>query len=115
MGGKKSFGQNQAAVLKVALAPTPVADKFIHQRGGAFLVRAAQFISQPYPVPRPAHERRLHKVVAEYFTAQRALAGQAGQLAMLHKGLDPDDGVMAPVLGVAQLPVVQPRREDGTV
>ncbi len=107
--------ENEAAVLKVALAPAAVADQLINEGWRCFFPRSVKFIGQPHAISGLAHQGGFHKIVTQDFSAQRPLARQARQLAVRHERFYADDGVMPPVLSFAKLPVMQTRREDRPV
>jgi hypothetical protein len=115
VGWKNAARQQQPHMLHIALAPAPVACQTIEKGRGRLLVAAAQVVGQPDFPSGPAHESGFDKVVAEDVTPQRRLAGQLGQGAVPHEGVDPDDGIVPPVLGVTQLPVGQSGRKHGPV
>ena len=115
MAGKDAAAEDQAQVLKVALAPAAVALEFVQQVRRHLFVAAFEVVSQPDRVPGAAHQRGFHEVVGQDVAAQGRFAGQARQAAVTHEGFDPDDGVVPPELGVPQEPVVQSRRIHGPV
>ena len=115
VGREEAPGEEQAGVLEVALAPPAVPLEFVDEGGRRFLPASPEVVGEPDAVPGPAHEGRFHVVVAEDVAAQGAFAGKAGKLAVLHEGLHPDKGVMAAVLGVAELPEMEPRGQQGAV
>lgn len=66
--------ENETAVLKIALTPAAIPDKFVNQGRGRLFPRAVKLIRQPYAVSGLAHQRGLDKVMAEDFPAQGASA-----------------------------------------
>ena len=113
--GEETVGEDQAQVLEVPLAPAPVAFHLVDQRGRRLLVTAADPIGQPHLVACAADQGGLDEVVAQDIPAEGPPAREPWQLAPAHEGLDADDGVVPPVLSVAQLPEVLAGREDRPV
>ena len=107
--------KQQADVLHVALAPAPITGRVADQRRRHLLVTAAQFGGQINFPSGSAHEGRFHKIVAQNRPSHRFLSRQSGQSAVLDKRLDPDNRVVAPVIGRVPLPEIQSGDENGTV
>ena len=97
----------QMQVLQVALTPAPVALHLLEQRRRRLLVAAGKVEGQPQLPAGASEQRRFDEVVAEDLAAERRLAGQSRQGAVLHERRDANDRVVPPVLTVAELPVVQ--------
>ena len=115
MRAEEAFGEQQPEVLEVALAPTAVALHLLEQGRRHPLEAAAEIVGEPERPAGAAHQRRLDEVVAQNLAAERRLAGKAWQRAMRHERRDADDRVVAPVLAVAELPVVEAGREHRAV
>ncbi|MPL98195.1 hypothetical protein SDC9_44395 [bioreactor metagenome] len=115
VGREKPPGEEQACVLEVPLAPPAVPLEFVDEGGGRFLPASLQVVGEPDAVTGPAHESRFNVVVAEDVAAQRSFAGKAGKFAVLHERFHPDKGVVAAVLGVAELPEMEPCGQQGAV
>ena len=115
MGGKEPPGEEQAHMLEVSLAPPTVPLQFVQEGGRSLHVAPPEVIGEPYAVPRPAHQGGFHEIVAQNVPSEGSPARQPGKLAVLHEGFDPDNGVVSPVLGVAELPEVKAGGEHGAV
>ena len=89
--------------------PAPVALEKIQKGGRRLLERAAQVGRHPDLPAGAAQKRGLDKIMAHDLAAERRLARQARQAAMLHEGAHPDDGVMAPIIAVRPLQQGQTR------
>ena len=74
-----------------------------------------QVISQPHFPTGPPQQGRFHEIMAEDVAAERFATRQFRQAAMIEKRLDADDGVMAPIITLAQLPVIQSGGEHPSV
>ena len=105
----------EAEVHQVALAPPPVAFQLIDQVGRHLLVAARQIVGDPYRPAGAAHQRCFDEIVREDFAGERTTPRQASERAMAHEGRDANDGVVPPVMRLAQLPVVQSGSEERTV
>ncbi len=108
----KPLAADDARVLEIALAPSPVARGEIDQRGRALLVGAAEGRQHVDRVSRAPDQRRLDEVVAEDVAAERRPAREIRQAAMIGEGAGADDGVVAPVVAVAPHPGGQSRGDD---
>ena len=108
----KPLGADDARVLEIALAPSPVARREIDQRGRAFLVGAAEGRQHVDRISGAPDERRLDEVVAEDVAAERRPAREIRQAAMIGEGAGADDRVMAPVVAVAPHPGGEARGND---
>ena len=100
----EALGADDARVLQIALAPAAVARREIDQRGRALLVGAAERRQHVDRIAGAADQRRLDEIVAEDVAAERRLAGQVRQAAMVGEGARADDRVVAPVIAVAAHP-----------
>ena len=100
-------------VLEVALAPSPVARRKVDERGRALFVRAGEIGQHVDRVARAPDEPRLDEIMAENVAAERRLARQIRQPAMIGERARADDRVMAPVVAVASHPRVRARADDG--
>jgi len=96
-------------VLQIPLGPAAVACGVVDHIRRYLFPAAAELGDLPYLVAGAAHERRLDKVVAQDLTAERRSAGEPGQRAMGRKGTQAHDGVVTPVVALADLP----ERESG--
>src|SRR3954451_3982497 len=100
----QSAGRKYREVLKVALAPSPVACREIQQRGGTFFETAAErrrHSDRPSPAP---HQGCFNKIVAQNMTAERFSAPQLWQAGVLCKRAHPDDRIMSPVVTFRAVP-----------
>src|SRR5271169_5844081 len=70
-------------MLEVALGPSSVARGEVDQRGGAFLEAAAERREHVDRPASPAHQRRLHEIMAQDMTAERRPPRQIGHPAMI--------------------------------
>src|SRR6202034_3968821 len=102
-------GADDAGMLEIALAPSPVAGRKIDERRRALLVGAAKVRQHVDGVPGAKHESRLDEIVAENVAAERRSARQVRQSAMVGESARADDRVMAPVVAVMSHPCAQPR------
>ena len=105
---------HQARVLQVALAPAAVALQLGQQVRRLLLIATDQVAHQPHVVARAAHEGGFHKVVRHDAASQAPFAGDGRQRAVLHERCHADDGVVAPVVRFAQLPVLHAQSEQAT-
>jgi hypothetical protein len=111
----KSLGRNEAGMLEVSLQPAAVPLRQIDHRRRTFLVIAFQIGDQPHLPAGAAHQCGLDVVMAQDPATERSLAGQLGERAVLDERGEPYDGIVAPVVRLAELPVVQSCRRDGTI
>jgi len=107
--------EHQPRVHQVAVAPAAVALQLVQQVRRRFLVAAGQVVGDPHAIAGAAHQRGFHEVVRQDVAGKRAAAGQRRQRAVLHERLQPDDGVVAPVMRFAKLPEMQAGREQRPV
>ena len=89
------------------MAPSPVASREIDQRGRALFVRAAEVGQHVNSKARAPHQRRFDEIVAENVPAERRLARQVRQSAMVGERARPDNRVVAPVVAVPPHPRAQ--------
>src|SRR3984957_6164098 len=108
--GVESVGTDEARMLEVALEPAPVALGEVDDRRRALLVVALDSRSEPDLPAGPSHQRRLDEVMAQDAPAEGPASRELGQGAVPDERRQADDGVVPPVVGLAQLPVVEPRR-----
>ena len=102
-------------VLQIALAPPPVPDCQIRQRGRAFLVRARQ---TRHHMDRPAatpHQRRLDEIMAQNMPAERLAPLQHGQPRLPGEGGGADHRVMAPIITLRPVPPSDAMRDHRAV
>ena len=71
-------GADDARVLEIALAPSPVAGRKIDERGRALFVGAAEVGQHVDRVAGAKHEPGLDEIVAEDVSAERRSAGRSG-------------------------------------
>ena len=102
---------DHAQVLQIALTPAPIAHRVIDQRGRRFFEAALVVGQQIHPPTGAPHERGLDEIVAQNETSEGRPAGQRGQTGMGGECAHANDGVMAPVVAVAEIPPGQPRRQ----
>ena len=107
----KPLGADDPRMLEIALAPSPVASREIDQRGRALFVGAAEVGQHVNSKARAPHQRRLDEIVAEDVAAERRLARQVRQSAMVGERARADDRVVAPVVAVPPHPRAQARAE----
>ena len=105
---------DEACVLQVALAPAAVALQLVEQVRRVLLPAAAQLRRDPHLVAGARHHRRLDEIVREDFAGEAAAPRQPGERAVLHEGLDAQDGVVTPVVRVAELPEGHAEAEQAT-
>ncbi len=105
-------GADDAGVLKIALAPSPVAGREVNERWRALLIGAAEGRQHIDRISRAPDERRLDEVVAENVTAKRGPTRQIWQAAMIGEGAGADDRVVAPIIAVASHPSGKARGEN---
>ena len=115
VGRMQALRQKQAEVLQIALAPALVALQFVEQRRRHFLVTARQIVGDPHAPAGAPHQRRLDEVVAHDLAGQRAAAGQLAERAVADERRHADHRVVTPVVGFAELPEMQPGREQRPV
>src|SRR4051812_2762093 len=87
----KPLGEKQPAVLRVALAPAPIALRAFNQRWRALLVRTLDVTGEPHAPACLAHERSLDEVMAQNPTAEGLASGQVRQRAMVDERLHAND------------------------
>src|SRR3712207_306438 len=102
-------------MLQVTLAPAAVALREVDQRRRQLLVASRKVDREPHRPDVLAQQRGLDEVVAQNVTAEQFASGLPWQCAMLDEGLEPDDRVVAPVIALAQLPVVEAGLEDRAI
>ena len=100
-------------MLEVALGPSSVARGEVDQRGGAFLEAAAERREHVDRPTSPAHQRRLHEIMAQDMTAERRPPRQIGHPAMIGERACANDRVVAPIIAVAPHPERQAGGDDG--
>src|SRR5215469_7972054 len=100
-----------ARVLQVALRPAPVASRIVDDVRGDFLPAAAELGELANLVASTAHKGGFDEIVAENVATERRPSTQARQPAVSRKRLQPDDGVVTPVVALAELPERQPAGE----
>src|SRR5258705_7458949 len=96
--------REQRQMLKVALAPSPIARSEIQKRRRAFFEAATQ---GGHHSDRPScspHQRRFDKIVAENMTAERLAARQVRQPRVLCECAHANDGVVPPVVAFGAVP-----------
>ena len=95
-------------MLQIALAPAPVAQDVIYQGGWCLLKRSPQTRQKPHPPPGTAQQAGLDKIMAHdhLVTAPKARA-QRRQPGAGGKGLDPHNGIVAPVVALKPGPAGQ--------
>ena len=91
-------------MLKVALAPSPVARSEIQKRRRAFFEAAAQGRRHSDRPSCSPHQRRFDKIVAENMTTERLAARQVRQARVLRECAHANDGVVPPVIALGALP-----------
>ncbi len=102
-------------MLKIALAPAPVAHGEVDQARRNFLVGALQLGRHAHPPARAAQQRGFDEIVAEDLPAEGRLAGQMRQPGAFQKARHADDGVVAPEIADAAMPESQARRHHRPV
>ncbi|MCY1424210.1 hypothetical protein D9M71_399470 [compost metagenome] len=102
-----ALDQEQAEVHQVAVAPASVTLELVEQVGRQLFVAARQVIGNPHAPASTAHQCRFDEVVGQDRTGECAFAWQWRQSAVLDERLHPDDRVVAPIVGLTQLPEVQ--------
>ena len=107
----EALGADDPRVLEIALAPSPVASREIDERGRALFVRAAEVGQHVNGKARAPHQARLDEIVAEDVAAERRLARQVRQSAMVGERARTDDRVVAPVVAVPPHPRAQTRAD----
>ena len=107
MGFSPGTGE-QAQILHIALAPAQIALDEIRQAGRIFLPAFELIGDDAHLIARRAHQRGFHLVMAQHRTAEGRPAGQQRKAAMSDEGLQPDDGVMAPIGPARPLPPGDP-------
>src|SRR4029077_12568781 len=107
----KSREAEHARVLEIPLCPAAIPRSIVDDIRRHFLPAALELGELPHLEPGAAHEGGLDEVVAEDVTAERRLAGEARERAVLRKGTQAHDRVMAPVVAVPRLPPGEPRGE----
>ena len=108
----EATGADDARVLEIALAPSPVAGRKIDERRRALFVGAAEVGQHVDRVSGAQHEPRLDEIVAENVAAKRWSARQVRQSAMISERARADDRVMSPVVSIMPHPGAQARGDD---
>src|SRR6185312_10538860 len=111
----ETLGEDDLAMLQIALAPAAVAACQVVERGWRFLIGPAK---RGKHVNRPAgaaDERRLDEIVAQDVSAEGFFAAEFGETGGFGESARADDGVMAPVVAIAAVPGSQARRDNGAV
>src|SRR5271163_2083974 len=112
-GEDEALAREDANMLEVALAPSSIATGEVDQRGGAFLEAAAERREHVDRPTGPAHQRRLHEIMAQDMTAERRPSRQVGHPAMIGERPRSNDGVVAPIIAVSPHPERQASGDDG--
>ena len=107
MGFSPGTGE-EAEILHIALAPAQIALDEVRQAGRVLLPALELIGDDAHLVARRAHQRGLHLVMAQHMAAEGRPAGQQRKAAMGDEGLQPDDGVMAPIGPARSLPPGDP-------
>src|SRR5690606_19856314 len=98
----------QARMLQIALAPAPVTDGEVDDRGRPFLIGADEIVGDAHAPTGAAEEGGLDEIVAEDMAAERRPAGEDRQAGRFGEGASADDGVVAPVIALAAAPPGKP-------
>src|SRR5262245_57309729 len=106
-----AVAKQQPQVLKIALAPSPVALQLVQKRRRRLLVAAIKIPRDPDFPPGAPHQSALDEVMAQDFAAQRGAPRQSTEAAVPHEGLEPKDRIVTPVVALAELPETKARRE----
>src|SRR5262245_16294020 len=109
------FCPEQPRIDQVPPAPPPVALELVDEVGRHLFIASGQIVGNPYGPPGATHERGFDEVVGKYLAGQRTASGKAAQRAVAHERGDPDDRVVPPVMGFAELPEMQARGVHRTV
>lgn len=108
-------GEQEHAMLEVALTPTSIALCGLDDSLGGLFVAALQIVGHPYLPSGPPQQACLDKVMREDVTTKRFSARQFGQVTIFHEGTEPDNGVVAPEVSSALLPESQPFHKNRAV
>src|SRR5712664_1678685 len=91
-------------MLKVALAPSPVAGCEIQQRWRAFFEAAAQSRHHSDGPSRSPHQRRFYKIVAENMPTKRFATLEVREACVLRKCAHANDRVVPPIVAFGAMP-----------
>jgi len=92
----QAFGQTQAGINEIALAPAAVALELIDEIGRHFLVAAGQIISNPHSPAGTAHQRGFYEIMGENLTLFRGSSGTAYLIGnrCAHRGTQLSTGIV---------------------
>src|SRR5262245_50223307 len=110
-----AVAEQQTQVLEIALTPSPVTLELVQKGRRRLLVAAVQIRRDPDFPPGTSHQRTFDEVMAQEFAAERWASRQTSEPAMPHEGLEPKDGVVTPVVALAELPEAKTCREHRAV
>src|SRR5207248_11418766 len=111
----ESSGWYNPAMLEIALAPAAIAFRKSQQRWGTLFVTAGDVGRQIHFPTGPANESGLDKIVAHDVSAEWWLPREVGQTSMLDERSGADDGVVTPIITLAEMPIGQARSNDGSI
>src|SRR5262249_60422429 len=105
-----AIAEQQAQVLEIALAPSPVTLELVQKGRGRLLIAAIEIRRDPDLPPGAPHQRTFDEVMAQDLAAERRASRPPSKTAVPHEGLEPKDGVVTPVVALAELPETTTRR-----
>jgi hypothetical protein len=111
----ESAGEDEPGMLQIPLTPTSVAFGIVYQCRRQLLVAAIQIIGEPHLPAGAAQQGGLDEIMTQDLPAERLAPRQLGQSAMGRECLDPNNGVVTPVVARVALPVAQAGHEDAAV
>src|ERR1700754_3666454 len=99
-GRADTLRDQHAGMLHIALGPAAVAFEIVINRRWWFFERTAQIRRHPYIPAGAAQKSGFDKIMTHDLAAERRLAGQFRQPAMLQESAHANDGVVTPVIAV---------------
>ena len=90
-------------------------DELSNEGRRQLFITASQIIGQPHFPSSTPHQCCFHKIVAQYLSTQRRSTRETGQRAVLHEWFNSDNGIMTPVMRIAELQKMQTGRKGRTV
>src|SRR5262249_41662008 len=104
----QTLGRHDARMLKVALAPTPVADGKVDDRGRRLLEGSLEIVGNDHRPAGATNEGCLDEIMTENMPTEGWLAAEQRQAGSASERLAANDGVVAPIIALAAAPPGEP-------
>src|SRR2546427_7672310 len=102
-------------MLEIALTPAAISFSKINKRRWTFFVTACDFGDEVHLPTGTAYECGLYKIMAHDVSAERWLAREVGQTSMIDERFGANDGIVAPIITIATMPVGKASGNDGSI